>query len=118
MNLITNGYESAGDVAIVHASVKENLPDNIVSRGPEEVQKKANNKRETTCLFVGNAGWIQTSALKVKESHGGLHASQWKHFYRARGVAAKHTHDYPVVKQCGFSLLTRDNCSLVLLDDR
>lgn len=51
MNLITNGDESAGDVAIVPALVKENLPDNTVGRGPEEVQKKANNKRETTCLF-------------------------------------------------------------------
>lgn len=48
LNLITNGEESVGDVAIVQALVKENLPDNIVHRGPEEVLEKPNNKSETT----------------------------------------------------------------------
>ncbi len=48
LNLITNGEESVGDVAIVHALVKENLLNNIVSRGPEEVLEKPNNKSETT----------------------------------------------------------------------
>ncbi len=48
LNLITNGEESVGDVAIVHALGKENLLNNIVSRGPEEVLEKPNNKSETT----------------------------------------------------------------------
>lgn len=47
LNLITN-EESTGDVAIVHALVKENLLNNIVSRGPEEVLEKPHNKSETT----------------------------------------------------------------------